>query len=56
MLSEYNELVEVSGELYYCQGYSEDAEISMYRPYSQVFEFEKDCLERIEEINEILED
>lgn len=40
-------VVEVDGDTYLAQGYEEDSEISMYREISDLFEFERDEIQKL---------
>lgn len=41
------QVVKVDGDYYLAQGYEDDSEISMYREISDLFEFERDEIEKI---------
>ena len=42
-----NEVIDIDGDRYYVQGYTDDSEIQMYRPLSALFECEVDYIQTI---------
>lgn len=48
--NQYNKVVDVNGQLYWCQGLEYQAQISMYRDIEDLYEIEKD------HIHSLLED
>jgi len=44
-LEDINKLVEIDNTIYWCQGYKEESEISMYREVKDLFDIELEYLE-----------
>lgn len=42
-----NQLIEIDDTKYWCQGYNQESEISMYREIEEILECEKDYIQTI---------